>query len=297
MRAWAYVPFALCLNFVTTAVHADEVCSAAENRAANAAIAKAKSAEAAGNLKQAFSSVANSDVRICGTGGGELYLRLALGAGREEEKAGRLEQAFDYFEQGQHYDDAKRVGLARFRSLPNDRNVASNLLSFMQRNDFADGAAEIEQHARAQAARLLAEEEKTFAIRTPHTELLQDAEAWLSVAGEGDAAEVKRRALQRADQFAALDYHYALDQALSYYQRADNTIKPAAVKAKARKLADGLASGNSWADAVALYELAGERQLADNLSAKREASAASAEAARVDTFRKEQDDLEKELGL
>jgi hypothetical protein len=108
------------------------------------------------------------------------------------------------------HEDAKRVAMARFRAAPTNRQVSGDVLAFMKQHDFADAAAEIEKNARAQATRLLAEEDKAFAIRDPHTELLEQARDWLSLAGDSQAASVKQRALQRADQYAALDYKYAL---------------------------------------------------------------------------------------
>ena len=72
----------------------------------------------------------------------------------------------------------------------------------------------------AQARRLLAEEEKAFSVRTPHKELLDEAEAWLQEelltgvpeSTEPTAAELTARWVARGDQFAALDYYSALSQ-------------------------------------------------------------------------------------
>ena len=89
----------------------------------------------------------------------------------------------------------------------------------------------------------------------------------------------------------------ALANAISYYQQAERTDKEDAVRNKARQLADGLADGTRWAEAVRLYELADDSQQAEALTARREAGAAEVEAERKQKFEKEQDDLEKELGL
>jgi len=296
MRAYALGLVVVSLTLSAVA-RADDVCSAQEHRAGNAAAAKAKAAEAAGDLKQALALAQDGDVRVCSAEGDALATRLALRLAQAAEKAGQLNEAFDYFEIANAHEDAKRVALARFRAAPTNPRVSGDVLAFMKQHDFADGIAEIEKNARAQAARVLGEEDKAFKIREPHTELLDQARDWLSLASDDQAATVKQRALQRADQYAALDYKYALEQSLNYYERAGNKDKPAAVHAKARKLADGLASGERWGEAVELYEVAGDRARADSLRASHEAKAATVEAARKDTFEKGTDALEKELGL
>ena len=276
---------------------ADEICDAKQKQAGNAAVARAKTAESAGDLKRALQFAQSSEARECSDDGDVIAKRVLLRLGQDAEKAGQLSQAFDYFSSGMHLADAKRVGLASLKARPTDHSLADNLRGFMDRNNFADGLAEIQAHARGQATRLLAEEEKTFAIRTPHEDLLSDAQSWMRVAGNEAAPEIKRRLVARGDQFAALDYHYALDQAVRYYERAEQKDKQAGVKAKARQIADKLAGGDNWNAAVELYQLAGDRAKADALRASREAGAAKKEEARKDKFEKETDDLEKQLGL
>jgi hypothetical protein len=285
----------LALGAVTA--HADEVCSTEETRAANAIVARAKAAETAGNLPEALKQLQTSEARFCSASGEAELKRVSMLLGQQSEKAGRLAESFDYFELGQHHDDAKRVGLALFRANPTDINGATNLLQFMSINDYADGVSQIHDHARRQADALLAEEAKVFAIRDPHTDLLAEATSWLSLAGDSEAAVVKKRALERADQYAALDYQYALSQALSYYERAGDSAKQLMVKAKAKQLAAGLASGDRWGEAVELYLLADDERSAEELRARRSAGAAATEAARQEAFNKETEDLEKELGL
>lgn len=278
-------------------VQADDICEPKQRQAANATVTRAKAAEAAGDFKRALQLAQSSEVRECSDDGDVVAKRVLLRLGQDAEKAGQLSQAFDYFGAGMHFADGKRVGLAMLRAKPTDRSLADNLRGFMTRNNFADGLAEVATHARGQAARLLAEEEKTFAIRTPHEDLLADARDWMRIAGDDAALEVKRRFNARGDQFAALDYHYALQQAVNYYERAEQKDKQAQVRTKARQIADKLAGGDNWNAAVELYELAGDRAKAEALRASREAGAAKREEARKDKFEKETGDLEKQLGL
>lgn len=287
---------AVAAVFVLAPAHADDTC-ADSRQAANQVAAQARAAEAAGDLKKALKIVQSGEVRMCADDGEAMYKRLTQRLGREAETAGRNREAFDYYRQGSHDADARRVGLAQLKAAPADRSWADQLMNFMRITNDSAGIDEVQRHANVQAQRLLAQEDKSFTIRAPHEELLEEARGWLRMAGDEDAVAVRQRALVRADQFAALDYHYALEQALNYYEMAGRNDKQAAVRSKARTIADGLAGGDNWAAAAELYELAGDYDRAAALRAKREASAASREEARKGEFQKEQEDLEKELGL
>lgn len=287
---------AVTAALVLTPAHADDTC-ADSRQAANQVAAQARAAEAAGDLKKALKIVQTGEVRMCSDDGEAMFKRLTQRLGGEAETAGRNREAFDYYRQGSHDADARRVGLAQLKAAPADTSWAEQLMTFMRNTNDTAGIDEVRRHATVQAQRLLAQEEKSFAIRAPHEELLEEARGWLRMAGDDDAAAVRQRALVRADQFAALDYHYALEQALNYYEMAGRTDKQAAVRNKARKIADGLAGGDNWAAAAELYELAGDSGHAEALRTAREASAASKEEARKGEFQKEQEDLEKELGL
>jgi hypothetical protein len=306
------------LTVAFNVAHADDVCSDTERSAANAQLAKAKAAETAGNLEQALKLAQGADFCVDDTEGlRRVVVNSSYKLGQAAEAAGKLEAAFDYYQQGmpaEQYQNpkpvdllgnAKRVALAMVEQQPANRQIARRALQFMNRENLSDGVTKIVAHMDAQARRLLAEEQKAFSTQNPHTELLEEAEAWLQeqvLTGVPEstaptAGELTARWVARGDQFAALDYHSALSNALSYYQEAERTDKEAAVRAKARKLADGLASSNRWGEAVRLYELAGDSEKAEALTREREASAAEVEAERKEKFEQEQADLEKEFGF
>lgn len=284
---------------VAAPVRADDVCSPEERRAGDAALARAQAAEKAGDLAGALRLSTSRELRDCGDdkAGKALTARVAGQLGRSAESGGKLAAAFGYFEQGELFDDARRVALKQLAAEPTNRDLAAQKLSFMQRHEFADGVRAVQDQARRQADRLLAEETKTHALRTPHRDLLDEARDWLRLAGDDVAAPVMARAVQRGDEYAALDYAFALDQALAYYGFAGREDKQPAVRAKARGLADKLAGGKDWAAAAELYEIAGDSKRASELRASRAADAATTEKNRQEQFKKEQDELEKELDL
>jgi len=303
-RTFAFGHYCVCAVAVAMAAlgadaWADDVCSQQEHRAADATLAQARAAETAGDLTRALQLASDSNARFCGSGttSQDLISRVTLRLGNEMEAAGKLAKAFEYFEAGGHFAEAKRVGLAQLKAAPADRSLAEKQLYFMRNHEFQDGVSQILAQARSQAQRLLAEEEKTFAIRTPHRDLLDAARDWLRVAGDEEAASVKKRAAARGDQLAALDYPYALEEALSYYSMAGRPDGEATVRAKAGRLAAQKAGGDQWAEAVKLYEIAGDDTRANALREQREAQAQKSEEVRKQTFDKDQDALEKELGF
>lgn len=284
---------------VAAPLRADDVCSPEERRAGDAVLARAQAAEKAGDLAGALRLSTSREVRDCGdyAAAKALAARAAGRLGKDAEAAGKLAAAFDYFEQGELFDDARRVALKQLAAEPTNRDLAAQKLSFMQRHEFADGVRAVQDQARRQADRLLGAEAKTHAVRTPQRDLLDEARDWLRLAGDDVAAPVMARAVQRGDEYAALDYAFALDQALAYYGFAGREDKQPAVRAKARGLADKLAGGKDWAAAAELYEIAGDSKRASELRASRAADAAATEKDRQEQFKKEQDELEKELDL
>jgi hypothetical protein len=278
---------------------ADDVCSAQERQSGEATLARAQAAEASGDLARALELASEPDARGCtrGTTVEEMIKRVAARLGRDAEASGELVKAFDYFEVGAHHADAKRVALAQVRAAPTDRLLAERTLAFMKGHAFEDGVAEIQSHSSRQAAALLAQEEQSFAIRSPKVDLLEAARDWLRIAGDEEAGVVRQRAAARGDQYAALDYPYALQQALTYYGIAARPDGERQVRAKARRLATERSGGDRWEEAASLYEIAGDPAQASALRVAREAQAKERESARKATFEKEQDDLEKELGF
>lgn len=289
---------ALAALLVAAPLRADDICSGEQHQVANAGLARAQAAESAGDLLTALQRVDNPDVLGCGDykAAEALLKRVTKKLGADLEAKGELEAAFNHFTRGGWFEDAQRVGLKQLASTPDDIKLASRLMSFMQNQGFNDGADKVRENARQQAQRLLAEEAKVFSERSPRIDLLQQASDWLQLAGD-PVGPVNERALQRGDGYLALNYAYALEQALDYYGFAEREDKSAAVRDKARSLAEQLADGDNWASAVELYGVAGDTEKAEELEERRRADAAITEKERQEQFQKEQDDLEAELDL
>jgi len=289
--------FALALLAVFP-LQADDICSAEEHRVADAGLSRAQEAESSGDLVTALKLVDSNEVRGCGDykAAEAMLKRVSKKLGGQAEASGDLKGAFNYFTRGGWFDDAKRVGLKQLAAAPADFDLASSLMSFMQQHELQDGAEKVRENARQQAQRLLAEEQSTFSVRMPHRDLLEKARDWLQLAGD-PVVPVIERALQRGDSYLTLDYAFAMQQAIQYFELAEREDKVAEVRTKARGLADRLADGDNWAAAVELYQIAGDDERAEQLEARRKASAAATEEARKEEFLKEQDELEKELDL
>ena len=109
---------ALLAAFIGTAVNtalADDVCSAAEYQASNAKLAAANAAESQGNLEEALRLANASDYCVDDTEGlRRLVIHTSYKLGQAAEAAGKLEAAFDYYQQGmpaEQYEDPKPVDL------------------------------------------------------------------------------------------------------------------------------------------------------------------------------------------
>jgi hypothetical protein len=298
MSSMKFAPVLALALLAAVPLQADDVCSAEEHRVADAGLARAQAAESSGDLVKALKLVDSNEVRGCGDykAAEAMIKRITQQLGSKTEASGDLKVAFDYFTRGGWFDDAKRVGLKQLAAAPADFDLAYRLMAFMQQHELQDGAGKVRENARQQAQQLLAEEQRTFAVRTPRRDLLETARDWLRLAGD-PIGPVEERAVQRGDSYLALDYAYALQQALGYYEFAGREDKVAAVRTKARGLADQLADGDNWAAAVELYLIAEDTERAEQLEARRKASAAATEETRKEEFLKEQDELEKELDL
>lgn len=288
------------LTLGVPAALADDVCSAEDYKLGAAGSKKAEDLERAGKLKQSFETLKSFDgMCVAGKDGSIRYeamvKRVGLALGRQEEKKGQLGAAVDWYDRSGNTADADRVRMQRVRASPRDRGVFSAAFT-----RFAPGEpnhAELLKLASKNADLELASEDKAFAARKVSFDELQNARHWLDYLGEGAARKVRERAEQRGDTLFKDDTHRHLDNARRYFEMAEARQKQAAVKEKALRLAQAHEKKGEVSQAASFYELAGAGDRGEALRVRAEAQHEKAEVKRQDTFKKEQADLEKELGL
>lgn len=300
MSKTKFIFVALALAAVNSpAVFADG-CSDAEKAEAMATLKKAEDTEKAGKLKEAFNAARSVAWECVGNEAGKrregVMRRSGKTLGAQEEKAGRLKEAFDWYEGSGNKAEADQVKLKQVSAKPDDTNAVGGAIShFTYRND----AARVKE-LRAMAARnvdkWLAAEDRAFTARKDSRDELGKARDWVYYAESG-SGKVTERAEKRGDTLAADNARRSIENAIAYYDFAGKPQKVKSVKDKARKLGDQHAAKGENRLAVEFYSLAGDDAKAVALEKKSEAEKAQAETKRQDKFKKEQQSLEKELGL
>ena len=152
-------------------------------------------------------------------------------------------------------------------------------------------------HAAKNVDKALAAEEKRFATSTKDS--LQEmgrARDWAYYAGT-EKDRITARAEKRGDILIAEEGRRFLELALNYYGFAEKKDKEQKVRDKARSLGERAASKGEAELAVAYFQIAGDTAKAEALQKQTEVKAEQTEETRKNTFKKDQDKLEKELGL
>jgi hypothetical protein len=261
---------------------------------------KAEDSEKAGKLKEAFSAARAVAWECIGNDGGKrreaVMKRTGKTLGTQEEKAGRLQEAFDWYEQSGHKAEADQVKLKQVKAKPDDVNTVANAIGHFTNRNNAERAKEMRGVASGNVNKWLAAEDKAFATRKDSREELSKARDWVYYAGTG-SAKVNERAEKRGDTLAADSARRSIENAIAYYDFAEKPQKLKSVRDKARKLGDEHARKGENKLAVEFYELAGDSAKAEGLAKKSEAESAKAEGKRQDKFKQDQKSLEKELGL
>lgn len=290
--------FLLLLSVVIpTATFADDPCSELEKKEGEALLRKAEDSERAGKTREAYATAKKvyclygSEQRVW-----PLKQRLGKKIGDEEEKNGRLKEAFEIYEDSRNPSDADRVKLKQVNAKPDDRNTVADGISHFQHRKNDAQVKELRGLAQKNADQWLAREEKQFAALRDSLDELNQARSWLllTVAGTKKAADLAEK---RGDTLAAEDARRSLDLALSYYFLAEKQQKQKAVRDKARALADGHAGKGELRLAAEYYRIAGLSGKADEMEKRGEAQKHQTEEKRQKQFKKDQDKLEKELGL
>ena len=280
--------------------HADG-CNAAEEKAAAAQMKKAEDSERAGQLKEAYQAVGKIDP-LCLAGNGfkqheTMRKRIGLQLGQQEEKAGRLAAAFDWFKGSGNGAEADRVKMKQVQASPRDRNLVSGAIDHFKYKNNDARVAELRQLAGKNAEIELASEDKAFAARKESFQELGNAKDWFYYVDDGAAKKVRVRAEQRGDTLAKEDTFRHLENAKRYFSIAEAKSKETALRDKALRLAQAHEKKGEISQAQNFYSLAGESAKGNELQQRADAQYKKSEDKRQKQFKKGQSDLEKELGM
>lgn len=291
---------AVVIGLWSSAAWADSLCpDLAQQAAADAQVKQAEALDRAGKAREAYGAAkkANFDCVTDYKRHETLLKRTAKVVGAEEEKKGKLNEAFEWYERAQSEADAGRMQRKIVESKPNDMNTVSHAIDyFRNHNDAAQGKA-MRAHALKNVEKSLTAEEKSFAsvAKNSLTELGL-AKDWSYYAQAGED-QVRARAAKRGDIVAAEDGRNFLELALSYYDRAQQPDKAQKVRDKARALAKQHESKGEGLVAADYYAIAGDSTKASAVQKETEAREQKVEESRKKTFKKDQGDLEKALGF
>lgn len=292
---------ALLLAIFGSTALADDICEgdAVVRAKADAQVKQALDLEKAGRARDAYSaaSKANADCASSITGLDGVKKRTAKIVAAEEEKKSRFKEAFDWYLRAGSPVDAGRMQRKLVETKPDDINTVSHAIDFFHNLPDAAQEKDMRAHAAKNVAKALAAEEKRFA--TSNKDSLSElgrARDWAYYAGSGKDTAMAR-AEKRGDALLAEDGRRFLELALNYYGFAEKKDKEQKVRDKARSLGERAASKGEAELAVAYFQIAGDNAKAEALQKQTEVKAEKTEEARKKTFKKDQDDLEKELGL
>jgi hypothetical protein len=276
-------------------------CRTEDEKAAAAQMRKAEDSERAGKLKEAYATAGKID-SMCLAGDGSkrheaMRKRIGLQLGQQEEKQGRLAAAFDWYKNSGNAAEADRVKMKQVNTSPRDRNVVSNGIDHFRFKNNDARVAELRQLAAKNADLELANEEKAFAVRKESFDELGKAKDWFYLVGEGAAKKVRERAERRGDTLLKEDTFRHLENAKRYFGMAEAKTKEKAVQDKALQLAQAQEKKGEISQATNFYGLAGASTKGAELEKRTEAQHKKSEERRQKQFTKDQDKLEKELGL
>lgn len=278
---------------------------------------QARTDEKAGRYRDAYASIQRIDKTECPSNYDvdefhAIKKRLNLKFGEQAEKEAHFyPEAAKYFHAAESFADEDRVMMKYARSAPTNIKVFATAFGYFDR-DRHDGHSEsdirkLKAIASAAAAAELKKEDAAFArVSASHANSitaisesrkhLEIARDWLRFVPE-QMKDVSARAVQRGDKFAAEDGRESLRTALDYYGFAENPGKEKSVRNKARRLGDEHAKKGETLVAVDFYRIAGDTDKADALDKRSKQERAKVEQKRQKNFKKESDDLEKELGF
>lgn len=304
---------------------------------------KGAAAEKAGKLIDAFENYGNARFeRSCegenpvsseATGG---WKRTGKKLGDGEEKKGNLYKtgglrkgagAFQWFEVSENFVEADKVMMKMVRTKPDDTdNFSIAVAHFNMRKersaDIIKGYDYSVVHSYFKELVMIAIKNGDNALEREEKEIARDmidingspvarsitqlklARQWFDFYKDAKGKKVVDRALKRGDIFYADDKEpQSLEEAIEYYEVANDPAKINKVKDKANKLAVAAEKENALMRAVHYYRIAGDNDRASKLEDVMEEHGMKQQKEMLKDdkqkkkFKKEQEDMEKELGM
>ncbi len=299
MHKRPFIAVTIVIAFAIGAIPAwaDEMCPEPGKKAeAKAALAKAQALQTSGKLPEAWDAAVKADPD-CADGADGVKKQIGRAIGAEEEQKGRIDEAIDWYQRVNADADAARVINKASGDRSNDVKFIGRAIEYFRGKNDKAGEQRIRDIARRNVEKQLAEEEKHFATQMKDSQsFLQKAQEWTFYAQFGQD-KVKTRAQQRGDFFAKDDSRTALKKAILYYFTGGLDDKVKSVKAKAAGLGKQMEAKGEPEAAADYYMIADQGDKADAISTQAEAAKAKVEEGRQKTFKKDQADLEKELGF
>jgi hypothetical protein len=281
-----------------------ESCSAQDVSRSNGPLKKAEEAERAGRLKEAYAIVDQGIPVLHCAGNGYhrrdgIIERTSRKLGAEAEKAGQFGDAFKYFSAPYRHGrvdyplgDADRAMLKYAKANPGSYKAVSEAMAYFDRREGKPHVNEVRALARDGGNKALSGEAKAFAgVTRDSRKELEEARDWFRLAG--DEKPVNARAEQRGDSLLADSTVRSIELAMQYYGFAHNKAKGKQAEERARRLGDEAARKGDHALATRFYALSGDTAKASAVEKQIE----QAESKRQQQFKKDQQSLEKELGL
>lgn len=298
MRKLSFIVVTIVTVFAIEAIPAwaDDLCPEPDRKAAaKAALAEAQALQSGGKLHEAWDAAgkAASDCADVDT----VKKQIAKAIGAEKEKAGRIAEAIDWYNQGNDQASATRVITKASGDRPEDEAFIGRAIEYFRLKNDKGNEQKMRDIAKRNVEKQLAEEAKHFDTKLKESQtFLQKAQQWTYYA-EWGKDRVRERARMRGDFFAKDDSHMALKKAISYYFIGSLEEKIKSVKSKAAALGKQAEAKGEPEAAADYYMIANQGDNANAVTKQAEAAKQKAEESRKKSFKKDQGDLEKALGF
>lgn len=297
-RPWIAVTIITVFAIGAIPAWADDICpEQAKKAAAQAQLSQAQALQAGGKLREAYDAASKIDLDCAPSNTDGVKKKIASAVAAEAEQKGKLDDAVQWYERAGDKGAGSRVINKIVAEKPDDIKSVARAIEFYRGHDDKAQEQAMRNLALKNVDKALAAEAKNFS--TPLKGSLGDlrqAQDWTFYAQAGQD-RVRARATERGDALAKEDSRTSLKKAMDYYFISEVKEGLAKVKAKAAGLGKQAEAKGELEVAAEFYSIADEGGKANALQKQAEANQAKAEDARKKTFKKDQADLEKELGF